>query len=320
MLDDDIEQADDAQLTGSARIYFLTLVDPANPDRDFGLVKVGITRGAVERRIENLQTGNPYRIQCADSFQSPVASAVECWVHRTHRVAHLEWLQLRRPEIQGLVNEAKLESERLARIAESTARWSQVESNGTARKPSADEVRLHAAAQGVIEDWLSTKLQRELTMMTIAVRAGSVGHIPGIVQVWPSAAYKRFQANIAIERFPELTANHTVEKVKGSFRWQNVATLGRPQWKQVRADLEALKRARQEIDADMLRNRDRFLEEGPRTDELEDLHEGFIALTPAEDSSRYRQKRSASADNPEHPRCRNKSPGYAVSAAAGRQC
>jgi hypothetical protein len=74
---DDFDDEEDSESPEVGQIYFLTLVDSAEPNRDFGLVKVGVTKGAVERRIEHLQTGNPYRIRCEASFQSPVARAVE---------------------------------------------------------------------------------------------------------------------------------------------------------------------------------------------------------------------------------------------------
>ena len=62
MFDEDDAEADDLQSDGLWCVYFLSLVDPINPGHDFGLVKVGITKGTVETRIGNLQTGNPYQI------------------------------------------------------------------------------------------------------------------------------------------------------------------------------------------------------------------------------------------------------------------
>jgi hypothetical protein len=38
-----------------SNVYFLSLVDPADPDRDFSLVKVGFTTNDVEKRIAQLQ-------------------------------------------------------------------------------------------------------------------------------------------------------------------------------------------------------------------------------------------------------------------------
>jgi len=44
----------------ASNVYFLSLVDPAAPDRDFERLKVGITKDDVEERIGGLQTGNPH--------------------------------------------------------------------------------------------------------------------------------------------------------------------------------------------------------------------------------------------------------------------
>src|SRR5258708_3945526 len=142
-----LDWTDDAEAVGSGQVYFLSLVDPADPGRDFELVKVGITKKDVERRIEQLQTGNPYQIRCEASFPSPVARQVEHWIHRTNaaNVVQLEWLRLARAQIPGLVQTARRESERLSRIAEATARWNQSLSNGTNRQPSAYELRIHEA-------------------------------------------------------------------------------------------------------------------------------------------------------------------------------
>src|SRR2546426_11333497 len=138
-------EIDTGESTEPWYVYFLSLVDPANPDRDFELVKVGITKNDVERRIEQLQTGNPYQIRCEASFLTPVARQVEHWVHRTNasRVAQLEWLRVPRQGIQDLVTITRCEAERLAHIAEARARWSQQTSNGQSRSASVKESQLH---------------------------------------------------------------------------------------------------------------------------------------------------------------------------------
>src|SRR5439155_317609 len=126
-------------------------------------VKVGITKRDVARRIEQLQTGNPFQICCERSFRSPVARQIEHWVHRTSQVEQLEWLRLARSEIPGLVKRAQLEGERLARIEEARARWSRSKSNGIERQPGAEERRLHEAARGVLAELWPVKLRLECT-------------------------------------------------------------------------------------------------------------------------------------------------------------
>ena len=230
---DHVESTDEtanADAIHSWQVYFLSIADPTNPGRDFNLVKVGITRNDVERRIEQLQTGNPYPIRCEASFRSPVARQVERWVHRTNasRVAQLEWLRLNRSEIPDLVEAAKQESERLARIAEAMAQWSHLESRGIERRPSSEERRLHEAVTGVLTDLWPLKLQLRRTEASIALQAGNVQRIPGIVKIWMFSPSRRFNPKIALEKFPDLAAGHVMQKVGGSFRWRGVPHLGSP--------------------------------------------------------------------------------------------
>ena len=279
MFDADDLDGDEPQSDGGLwHLYFLTLVDPLDPDRDFGLVKVGITKGAVERRIENLQTGNPFRLRYTDSFQSPVARALECWIHRTHHMAHLEWLRLSHAEIPALVAKAQVENVRLCEIADARARWSLTESNGTVRSPSAAEIQVHADARGVLEDFWSTSLQLDVTRLRLAVTAGGVGRIPGITQITRRSSFRKFRPNIALERFPELAARHMAGRVSSSFRWHDLPTRGSSQWAGLRAEIVELTRRKTALDRAMLEDSDVFDEEGKRTDALVELHETFIAL------------------------------------------
>src|SRR3989442_1371827 len=267
---DSRDGVDQARSGGSWQVYFLSLVDPSNSSRDFGLVKVGITEKDVERRIEELQTGNPYQILCEASFRSPVARQVERWVHRSNasRVAQLEWLRLVRSEIPELVRAARHEGERLARIAEASARWSRQESNGNQRQPSADERRLHEEARRVLADLCSVKLRLERADKSIALKAGEVLRVPGIVRIWPFTPSKRFNAKIALDRFHDLAAGHTEDEVGGKFRWRDVPNLGSPGWADLRAEVEHLRERKRRLDAAMLESSSWYWREGERTNDL----------------------------------------------------
>ena len=265
-------------------LYFLSLVDPATPSRDFGLIKVGITKNDVERRIEQLQTGNPYQIRCEASFPTPVARQVEHWVHRTNasRVAQLEWLRVPRHEIPDLVVAAQLEAERLAHIAEAKARWSQQASNGETCPASAEETRLHEEIQDVLSRFYPVKLRLRSTMASIALNVGSVCRVPGVLRVRVLPASRRFDSQEAIARFPDLTANHTVETVGGRFRWRQVPHIGSPSWSQLRMDIEHLEKRQRELDAAILANPNQLSQEGRRTDDLANLHDAYLLLKQQE--------------------------------------
>jgi len=219
-------------------VYLPCLVDPTNPARDFELVKVGITKNDVERRIEQLQTGNPYQLRCEASFLTTAARQVEHWVHRTNasRVAQLEWLRVPRQEIQALVAAARCEAERLAHIVEARTHWSQQASNAQTRSASAEEHHLHEQMQDVLARLCPLKLRLRSTVASIALTAGKVLHVPGILRTRVLPASRRFNSQAALAKFPGLAAGETIESVGGKFRWRQVPNLGSAEWSQLRVD------------------------------------------------------------------------------------
>lgn len=276
MFDDlDVEEPDSQE---SWQIYFLTLSDPARKDHDFELVKVGITKGAVERRIASLQTGNPYQIRCEATFTSSQGRAVESWIHRTRNVKHLEWLRLRRNEIGELVEEAKRENERLVQIADAEKRWKTVESNGKVRPPSAVEQELHDAMRGVAEEIWPTNFQLSITLGRLAILSGKVWRVPGVVQISRRDAFKKFKETLARDRFPDLVAAHSADAVQGRFLPKDLPDKGTLRWAALREEAESLERLRKELNAAMLADPDHVAPEGSRTDELAEWHDRFLQL------------------------------------------
>jgi len=267
-----------AEAGDSWQVYFLSLVDPANQDHDFGLVKVGITEKDIEERIEQLQTGNPYQLRCERSFRSPVARQIEHFVHRTSQVAQPEWLRLARSEIPDLVKKAQQEGERLARIEEARVRWSHMESNEMERQPGAEERRLHKEVRGILAELWPVKLRLELTRTRIALQAGRVLRIPGIVTIsyLPSSGW--FNSKTALEKFHDLAAAHTIENVDGTFQWLETPTRGSPEWARLREEVKHLRKQQRELDAAMLNNDDWLRKEGERTDDLAHRHDEYLGL------------------------------------------
>src|SRR2546426_11225443 len=272
------DETDDTEAGGSWQVYFLSLVDPANPDHDFGLVKVGNTEKDIEERIEQLQTGNPYQLRCERSFRSPVARQIEHFVHRTSQVVQLEWLRLARSEIPDLVKKAQQEGERLARIEEARARWSHSESNDMERQPGAEEGRLHEEVRGILAELWPVKLRLELTRTRIALQAGKVLRIPGIVTIWHLPSSGPFNSKTACEKFPDLAAAHTIEEVDGTFQWLETPTRGSPECARLREEVKHLRKQQRELDAAMLNNDDWLRKEGERTDDLAHLHDEYLGL------------------------------------------
>ena len=144
-----------------SRLYFLIMYDPADPERDFGLVKVGITDGDVADRIAQLQTGNPHELRCVADFDSLHARAVEHFVHRAHaaNMHQLEWLRCRRNAVPSLVDEAKAAAQRIEVAKAKEERIVARVSNGKERRPTPEEADLHRAAASLMKQLVPAELR-----------------------------------------------------------------------------------------------------------------------------------------------------------------
>lgn len=127
-------------------------------------------------------------------------------------------------------------------------------------------------------DLCPVTLQLHHTEASIALHAGNVLRIPGIIKIRQFSPSSQFKSKMALDKFPGLAAVHSVEKVGGRFSWREVPNLGSPDWADLRVQVECLTQKQNELDALMLRDRDGVRQEGERTNLLEDLHDRYLNL------------------------------------------
>ena len=78
-------------MNNNPKVYLLKIV---NDDKT--LYKIGFTRGNVNKRIKELQTGCPYEIQVVDSYCSEYGMIIERSLHNkySHNKTYGEWFEL----------------------------------------------------------------------------------------------------------------------------------------------------------------------------------------------------------------------------------
>jgi hypothetical protein len=260
-------------------VYFLIMYDPADPGRDFGLVKVGITDGDVADRIAQLQTGNPHELRCVAHFESPYARAVEHFVHRAHAadMHHLEWLRCRRHEVPGLVDEARAAAHRIDVARAKEGRIIARVSNGTERRPTPEETDLHRAAASLIKELVPAELRLKMAEGLLHAATAATLGIPGVVRVTRSDPTSRFDPRRAEAIHPHLAERFRVERTTGSFRWRKVPVA----WHFVEQN-QAAEAATMAAEAAASAVLSRSLElDGwtARTPEIERLHDEFLVAT-----------------------------------------
>jgi hypothetical protein len=205
--------------------------DPRNAEHDFGLVKIGITKGEVLHRAATLQTGNPYDLLRFDSFETPWPREVESFMHRTHatKMQKLEWLQCSRRDLAELVNEARRAAQQINERKSKEQGCNVSVSNGRARRASSAEFQLHRNVRRLMKEFVPEKLRLITAKNRLKAATGTTNGIPGIVRVKVAAASTRFDevaaesklAELRLE-FPDLAAQCLTEKIRGAFRWRGV--------------------------------------------------------------------------------------------------
>ena len=73
------------------KVYLLRII---NDDKTF--YKIGFTKGSVNKRVSDLQTGCPFKIEIVDTYNSNYATTIEKILHNlySHLKTHGEWFEL----------------------------------------------------------------------------------------------------------------------------------------------------------------------------------------------------------------------------------
>jgi hypothetical protein len=269
-------------------VYFLWMNDPSDSRHDFVLVKIGITKDDISRRIATLQTGNPFDLICFGCLKTPWPSDVEHFMHRSHApdMQKNEWLRWRRDSLQRLVEEAKDEARRIEERKGRVRACIALISNGYEHPATPEVVHLHREAQELKKKLTPEQLRLDIAANCLRAATGATLGIRGIVQVRDVAATIRFSAKRAelqlprlASQFPDLAAQCRVETIGGNrFRWRGVKR--EPDFPdEYQAKLsaeEAATASREEVLTSNVRLQGRWTN---RTPDLERWHDDFLRAT-----------------------------------------
>jgi hypothetical protein len=169
-------------------LYFLALEDPAG-----GAVppfyKIGVTTDTVDKRIRQLQTGNPFRIVPHTTMVVEGAEFVERHLHRLYSAKRriLEWFSFSPDELQKVIETAEAYSEEFSDLVVGTRQTDSMYSTDDVISPTPKVAELHKEA--VRLEGLKTQngLRKAAIKSQILALVGTSRGIPGIVTV---AIYK----------------------------------------------------------------------------------------------------------------------------------
>jgi len=83
---------------------YVYLLEFSNEDNT--IYKIGFTRGTIQKRIDKLQTGNPYQIKELCSYQTKYNQKLERTVHRFYDHCRIkgEWFLLDISDVANFLN------------------------------------------------------------------------------------------------------------------------------------------------------------------------------------------------------------------------
>jgi hypothetical protein len=262
-------------------LYFVGIHDPADPSRDFGFVKVGVTDGDVLARLGQLQTGNPFVLRQVHSIHTPCAFEVEHFLHRTHAhdMKYGEWVRCSSEGLFGLVEEAAQIAHRFEERKAKERALMLRPSNGKERRPDQVEIQLHRAVRGLFKEQVPARLRRKAAKYRLMEATQQTCGIEGIIRVAYVPATIRFSASVAAAKFPQQFAHCSTDMIGGIFRWRKVAQPSHFVTENIAAR-NAVAAAKASADTVLTTTAHAHLERWTqRTAELERLHDCYLEET-----------------------------------------
>ena len=167
-----------------ATLYFLALEDPAGgPVPPF--YKIGTTTDTVDKRIRQLQTGNPFRIVPHRTFEVEGAELVERHLHRlfTAKRRLLEWFTLSEDELEEVIEEARVFADEVEELVVEVRDLDQTHSTDVVIDPTPEMLDLHSEALRLEALKTQNKLRSSAIKSQLMTLTGTSRGIQGITRV-----------------------------------------------------------------------------------------------------------------------------------------
>ncbi len=167
-----------------ATLYVLKLEDPAGGQVP-PFYKVGITTDTVDKRIRQLQTGNPFRIVPHVTMDIEGAELVERHLHRafSNNRRILEWFRLDDDELSDVIEEAKSFRDEVEELVVVVRDLNQTPSTNAIMPPTQDALDLHKEALRLHAEKTQNSLRSATLKSRLLAMSGSSRGIIGITRV-----------------------------------------------------------------------------------------------------------------------------------------
>ena len=207
-------------------IYFLTLKDTRGK-RSSNYYKIGITDESVEKRINQLQTGNPYQIVKYNAFHSDTAQLIEQYLHKKYaqKRVRFEWFTFKEDELIVAIEEAKSYNSKISKLAKKVRELDQKSSNGKVVPPTKKSRGLHEQALDLQSHKIQLSLKKNKLSALLQYETSDSTGIDGITSVTITKPKPGFKLRLFQVRYHDLYEKYCrIPELKCSFRFSNMPT------------------------------------------------------------------------------------------------
>ena len=186
-------------------VYVLELQDPSK-NFDFPFYKIGITKNAVSNRIDELQTGNPFKILRHNSLDSQAMEMVEKYLHNLYSSNRIrrEWFRFNPDELSSVLNEAERYNSVINNLIESVRKFDTEESNGKEIEPNSETTAIHDSLKVLHGNKRQLEAKKEIAEINLRILTSNTLGIKGITDRYMRGGGLRFNERGVKTDHPEV--------------------------------------------------------------------------------------------------------------------
>ena len=156
------------------------------PGKKSNFYKIGLTKNPIPLRIAQLQTGNPFKISEAHSFESECIGLLEGHLHKifVNKRYHGEWFELTPANFRTVKKEGKSFNDKFSPLAVQLRALDKKESIHKEMPPTANHLKLHKRALEIAEQINELELRRDISATHLRRLAGNTLGIDGICEFY----------------------------------------------------------------------------------------------------------------------------------------
>ena len=186
-------------------VYFLELLDPSKTF-DFPFYKIGITENDVSSRIDQLQTGNPFKILRHNSLNSQAMEMVEKYLHNLYSSNRIrrEWFRFNSEELSSVLKEAERYNSEINSLIESVNEFDTEPSNGKIIEPNTETTNIHNTLKDLLGDKRRLEAKEEIAEINLRILTSNTRGIEGITDRYLRGGGQRFSERDVKKDHPKI--------------------------------------------------------------------------------------------------------------------